>query len=211
MNDWKVVPRKGPSEDFESYRKITTDALRAVVREKTKVTAIQSASTQRTLSMTDEEIVKYKNRPLPTNEQAQAEAPIQNEFGEWILKSAEETVRRAGLENIQHLEAIRRRSKNTIGPSELSSVSEESKERARQAFTCTPPTPLTEEQKEKLTKMDKIKQLDTMPKAEPEKGFLAWLKKWFPAEEDFPINASMFEKMSKEDQEQWSKTVKEKK
>lgn len=68
-----------------------------------------------------------------------------------------------------HIEAIRRRPKNSIGQSEKSSASEERKEIARQAFTCSQPADLNPAEKEKLTELNKIEEY-VGPFIEPQKN-----------------------------------------
>lgn len=69
-------------------------------------------------------------------------------------------------------ESMRRGIKNSLGCSYKSATTLEKKHRAVEAFVHTPPAPLTEEQKENLTKLEAIKELESLPVEEPKKQSL---------------------------------------
>lgn len=93
----------------------------------------QAPSTVRTLAMTDEELAAYRDRPLPTVEQS------------WVgISELLITAEEFAIEDRR-----RRSSKNTLGMSEKSSVTLESKERAIAAIVYTPPASVTPEDVEK--------------------------------------------------------------
>lgn len=149
-----------------AYVQNMAKAQREIRREIKPASTIQCASTQESLDT--------------TNEQYAEKVKLMFDKGSWKAPHPDEVARKITPEEFVIIKGLRQASKNTIGQSEKSSISEERKELGRQAFSHTPPTPLTDEQKEKLVKLDLIKQLDTMPKEEwkdltPFQAFKHWI------------------------------------
>lgn len=142
--------------------------LGQVQREKIISSNRQAESTQKILAMTEEELEAYRSRPLPVNEQARTDKNAERINATLFVKNPART------QSMLLAEEERRKSKNTIGESRLSSSSYEAKERARQGFTCTPPASLTEEQKARLTELNLITAYEGPPLSEPMKK-----KSWF--------------------------------
>lgn len=61
------------------------------------------------------------------------------------------------------IEGIRRKAKNTLGNSEKSSVPQEKRERAIEAFTYSQPIELSESEKQKITQLETVKELKELP------------------------------------------------
>lgn len=87
------------------------------------------------------------------------------------------------LEEVSHVEAIRRRPKNSQGQSEKSSVGEEKRETAIQAFVYSTPAELTPDEKQRIIQLTPYTQVPVPPEDEPEppeslgSKFLHWLWK----------------------------------
>ncbi len=64
------------------------------------------------------------------------------------------------IEEVSHVQAIRRRPKNSIGQSEKSATGEERKEAAVHTYLCSPPAVLSEEE---LKRVSKPKAYETQP------------------------------------------------
>ena len=174
----------------KAYVAAIIEELKAIPREKLKVTSIQSASTQKLLNMTDEELLSYRNRDFPPPG-AKAEHPET-----WA------GTRKIDPFEFNLIEDTRRKPKNSIGQSMKSSASDERKENARQAFTCTPPTEITE--MDKVTRLELIRVLKNY-QAEENKTWWKRLKnKLIPSD-----TYRMIDLIS--DKEEWQKIVKEKK
>lgn len=150
MNDWKKREINGPSAEHLAYTKQMAEIKKIPPLPKRG----QCESTKRLLAMSDEEHAKHMARPFPPDGWKAAED---------VETAMMKTVMRVGLSNIAHVESLRRSVKNTEGQSVLSSASDERKELARQAFTCTPPAPITEVEEERLTRLEPITMLKVMP------------------------------------------------
>lgn len=130
----------------------------------------QCASTQRLLDMTDEELAAHRARKFPPDG--------------WLAvpgaKNLDEAVgmRSIKSDDVVTYDRMRRTAKNELGQSEKDGSGVERKEAARQAYSHTPPAPLTEVQVERLTTMDKITALSSMP-PEIETSFWSWLRNKF--------------------------------
>lgn len=162
---------------------------------KIKPSTIQSASTQRILDMNEEELIQHKNRQIDLSKAIAAHpATIERKI------SPEEYYIYRGSQS---------GSKNTFGQSDDKGYSEEKKHKAMEAFTYSQPAPLSEVQLEKVTRIEPIKELKSLPK-EKKQNLLDKIKNWFKPELERP--KSFFDKLSKEEQEAWASVAgKEKK
>ncbi len=155
---------------------------------KLPVSSEQSESTKRLLAMSEEELIKHRERPLPKDWLAVSDATNMDEAVAPRLFTPQE---------VALVEDIRHKSKNTTGDAISEGqrgASKEAKVNAMAAFTCTPPAPLTDVQTQKLTEVTKIKEYEgPPPKAENKKS------KWFQRFQIFADkpteNLSMAEKL----------------
>lgn len=161
-------PLAKPNEEFQAYTKLMGDSLKHIPKK--PASTVQSASTQALMERHKnpekaEEYEKYRNSPEYMD-------AIKGITPERIISPDEFIV----------IEGLRRTSKNTTGQSEKSATTSERKEKAIDAFTYSEPTELTAQQKEKLTKMNAITELETMPKEE-KKSFLDLFRRLFETKE----------------------------
>ncbi len=98
------------------------------------VLSLQAQSTAAVLKMNEEELAAHKARPMVDNWKAVPDA-----------KTTEEAVGQRYLDprEISHVEATRRRAKNSTGQSELSATNPEKRESAIQGFIFSPPARVT--------------------------------------------------------------------
>lgn len=98
------------------------------------ILSLQASSTMRTLKMTDKELEEYRARPMAENWKAVPNA-----------KTTDEAVgaRPLDIEEISHIESIRRRPKNSTGQSEGTATPKEARDKAAAAFIFTPPAKVT--------------------------------------------------------------------
>ncbi len=182
-----------PTEEDLAYRKMMATARPKFIAPIPSKT--QSDHVNRVMSMTDAELEEYRSRPIDYDK-----AQVKDENGNVFVNE-----RQLNIHEFTREENRRRSAKNQLGESKKSIASDEQKESARQAFVCTPPAPLTEVQVEQLTKMDKIKQLDTMPPEIQESWFQKLLNK-FKKEEK--TRRRMIDLFSEEDKKEWEKFTK---
>lgn len=167
MADYKVNEDYTPSEEDIAYRQMLSKSRPRF--DAIKPTTAQSASTQKILDAhaKGETLVQFKE-PLP-------DYHVRDENGDIFINE-----RPLSVNEVVGYETLRRGAKNQLGESKKSVASEEQKEAARHAYTYSEPAPLTEVETEKLTKMDAIKELNTMPKTiewkpiGPWKAFKLW-------------------------------------
>lgn len=189
----KELKERNPKD--QQYAERVASELKALNVPKRPVTTVQSASTQRILSMTREEHAEHNNRPLPTRDQWQAkptkplkENATQDEYYAWLTGQ-----RDLPLDQVFVAEDIRRKPKNSIGQSLKSSASDERKELARQAYVCTPPTEILDSQKEHVTEMNPITELKEIPRETKQSLFDKFMD-WFEHFGETPENMSYMEK-----------------
>jgi len=108
----------------------------------------QQPSTQAILARPKEDDEKHWLRPL-------VDCQIENPDG--TIDVGERPVT---IEEVSHVEATRRRPKNSTGQSEKSAAGEEAKENAVNAYLCSPPAVLSEEE---LKRVSKPKAYETQP------------------------------------------------
>lgn len=119
------------------------------MREEDFILSLQTSSAQRVLKMNSQELSEYQSRTLPTDWLANKDA-----------KTNDESVgaRRLDPIEVSHVESTRRRAKNSAGQSIQSSVTDEKKETANQAFRYSPSAEVTskevEERAVNLTKIE---------------------------------------------------------
>jgi hypothetical protein len=199
LADYKVNEDYKPTDEDLAYRK-----MMALSRPKFVAppkSTIQTDSVSKVMSMSDEELKAYQAREFDMSK-------VYAEPIDWNRIDSDDEYRSRivgertlSIDEITRVEGLRRSAKNQLGESKKSIASDEQKERARQAYVCTPPTPLTEVQIEQLTRMDKIKQLDTMPPEVKKKSFFEWLKSFFHKDEE--KTRRMIDLFSEEDKRQW--------
>lgn len=138
------------------YTKLMADKLSAISKDKKPVNTAQCASTQAILDRPIDKDEEWRNRPMAPGWEAPREVNHAFDPAQIVI-----------------VEGMRRESKNTQGDAISmgeSSVTEEAREKAISAFTCSPPAELTHEQKliaqnnvlEKIEKADMSKIIQTM-------------------------------------------------
>lgn len=152
---WRIIPKLHGDPLYADYvKRMAAEQLKTQPRRPKPVKPEGMSQEEWIFSMqpksTQEIMIKQKDpdykrdwsAPLPDNVLANPNAKTKEELiGE----------RRLSLEEISHVEAIRRRSKNSLGQSEASSTSKETRERAAHHFNVTPPALLTDEEIHALT------------------------------------------------------------
>ena len=159
MSDWKACEINGPSEEFSMFREYMVSELKKINREKIPPTTKQPESTARLLALSDEEAEKRRSEIFDPLYWMKLKETAQTGTAESVEQDLAETAARVGAHNIIVEENRRRSQKNTLGESQLSSASDERKELARQAFTCTPPAPLNSVEKQKITELEKLQEI----------------------------------------------------
>jgi hypothetical protein len=167
---------KQADEYFESkdplYKELMVEALKAQRREKTTPSTEQSASTAAILARPESEDEKWRNRPFLSPEQIyahgkidQARMLVDEDYYRQVTGFRKVTEQEVNL-----IEGMRRQSKNTLGDAVstmgASSVSQESKERAINAFMYSPPAKLTPLETQNLTELKKMLEPPKIPYAE---------------------------------------------
>lgn len=169
-NGWKIIPKLDGDPEQAKYIKRVANEMRKLTPARPKpvkpdgmsqdewILSMQSPATRELMEKhKDPEYKRDWTAPLPDNVLANPNATTKEELvGE----------REATIEEINHIEAIRRRSKNTLGQSERSGVSSESRARGAHAFCVSPPARLTDEEIQMLTKIEPIE--NSMPATLPE-------------------------------------------
>lgn len=122
--------------------------LRAQIKVKKPPTTVQAASTQRTLDRDPSLDWEWQNRPLPPAEKIYAK-PLPKDFNDPKQMAEFVGAREVSAEEVILAETARRRSKNTIGQSELSATTPLLREKAIDAVHYTPPAKVTIEEIEK--------------------------------------------------------------
>jgi hypothetical protein len=123
------------------------------------ISTAQPASTKALLEAQEkrakEDDFLHWGRPIPSNWKAVPNA-----------KTLDEAVGKKDFDasQVAVIEDIRRKARNTLGQSESSSVSEESKQRARDVWLYTPPAPYTKEEQRKIKELEDAKPKKELPK-----------------------------------------------
>lgn len=138
------------------------------------ILAMQPASTRKMMEMTDEERIQFHATPISKKDAQVAQS----------AEEMEKYERKLSLEEVSHFEATRRRPKNTVGQSELSSVSALSRDRAVDAFMFSPGIPadkLSAQDHQRLSQISPYSApVPLMPKA-PAPSWFQRLKTFFTA------------------------------
>lgn len=114
--------------------------------------SMQSPSTKALMQKhSDPDYVADLSRPLPDNVLANPNAKTLDEMV---------NLRKRDPDQEAHIEAIRRRPKNSVGQSILSATTKQAKERAIDHFLHSPPADITKEDENRITKLN---QLDAVP------------------------------------------------
>jgi hypothetical protein len=128
---------------YVSFMAESLKTLRVV--EKKPATTIQSASTQKVLDMSEEELKSYRSREI--------------DLSKAIIPRDQWKKREISAEEYNVYKSMQEASKNTLGQFEGERVSPQRKELARQAFMFSKPSPITEQDKDKIVKLEKIEPL----------------------------------------------------
>lgn len=110
------------------------------------ILSLQDPSTQRVLKMTDEEAEAHRNRPMLTmSEVAANKDAYENYLKDPTPDNYKKFVGGRDLtpDEIQLVEALRRRPKNSTGQSEGTATPKEARDKAAAAFIFTPPAKVT--------------------------------------------------------------------
>lgn len=169
----KKGPEYSQSKDY-LYAMFMAEELSAIPREKIPASTTQAASTLATLSRPKEHDEEHYNRQIPENWKAVPEAKTLDEAVGMKPRDAEQ---------ISHVEAVRRRSKNFLGDSismGAKSISELSRDRAISAYTCSPPAELSESDKMKLKALTPY---NPLPEKTEERVKSTWWRRLFGKQE----------------------------
>lgn len=183
----------------KAYAKMMEASLREI-QPKRPISTEQAASTK---------AIQDRDPRLDSKRVAQLNDPVF--WGE--LSSRAKTLHPSLVERIispeeySLIDGMRKKSKNTIGQSDKSVFTPEVKERARQAFTCTPPAALTKQEELKLTELTPIKEYTGPIPAQQKESLWEKFKSKFKS--PMPENKSFIEKLDQEEKAKW--TIKEKK
>lgn len=152
------------SVETQNYIDAVVEEQKQIKRVKTTPSLIQCMSTTRTLERD------------PSKDELWAKRTV-NPIAAYADPDAEKCFAATGrsMDQILHFEAIRRRPKNTIGQSENKGYSEERKQLAISAFTCSPPAKLTPTEIERVTRIEPIKEIK---KLEVWKPMTFWHAMW---------------------------------
>lgn len=137
--------------------------------------SMQQPSTQMCLKRDPKDDEAWRNRPMPENWKAVPDADFSTPEGrdKAVAKRTLDPNDIAIVQQNRHSE-----SRNSLGQSDLSSVSPEKRTKGIEAFTYSKPAELTPEQVKKVTKMEDIKSTPLEP-VKPQKRSLfyrAWRK-----------------------------------
>lgn len=159
---WRIKPKLNGDPEYAKYVKRVADEQRKAnpeiynrpkpikpegMSQEDWIMSMQAPSTKDLLEKhKDPNYKRDWTAPLPDNVLANPEAKTKDEL---IGK------RDLGIDEISHFEAVRRRPKNSLGQSELSSTSKESRERAAHNFLVSPPALLTEDEIQGVTNLTK--------------------------------------------------------
>jgi hypothetical protein len=152
LSDLKINLDYTPSEEDLAYRKMMTSLRPKFIAPPPSTK--QTDSVNRVMAMSDKELEAHRNRTIDVSK-----AQIRDDKGNIFINE-----RHVDLRDAIAYEELRRGAKNQLGESKKSIASDEQKERARQAYVCTPAAPLNEVDFERLTKMERIEELkDKLP------------------------------------------------
>lgn len=168
---WKVSDPY-PISRQEEYVKRVVEELKAIPRLKIPPTTTQCASTQAVLDRDPSKDAEYWNRSIPENWKAVPDADLSTPEG----RDKAVAKRNVDPTEVAIAEDARRKSKNTIGDSEASSVTPEKRERGIWAFTYSKPVQLTPEQLKKVTKLEEIVNTPIEPKKPKKVGVFGKIK-----------------------------------
>lgn len=186
----KITPLLHRDPIKQAQFEATLEEIKAIRYEKRPASTVQAASLapiwdseKNTLrEMTDEQIEAYRNRPWPTKDQWQRETDAEKIQAELIAANP------TRITDLRIADDERRKSKNTIGQSDLSAFSPERRELARQAFSYTPPAELTPLQKERLVELNPITPYTgPVPEAPKRPGLFQRLREMFQDRDDHHV------------------------
>ena len=179
-----VLPERNAEDAFYAQRMAEALNVDAQREENKKIQAIrakragmdlqtyltrQEPSTQATLDRDPKDDLKHWGRPLPEN------AQVRDKDGNVDIGE-----RAVTIEEVSHIESIRRRPKNSTGQSEKSSAGEERKEAAENAFICSPGVSLENLNPEERARIQRPKPYEEPPVLAVETAKVAPAKdSWF--------------------------------
>jgi hypothetical protein len=186
LPEYRITPLFKTAEQIEKQLKEAQEFLKKypLPPRRDPKDVIQAASTQRLLDMTDEELALYRERKNDLDKiYPQGRPDLFGKSGRELDEYLREFTgtREVSADEVALEEDIRRKRGNLLneGASTLSSASDERKEHARQAFTCTPPASLSEKEIEKLTTLNKITEYRGPVPEELKPSFLERFSRWF--------------------------------
>jgi hypothetical protein len=166
-NGWTIKPKLQGDPIYAQYVKDMAEAQRKIRPPKPKpvkpegmsdeefIYSLQCKSTQEIIEkQKDPNYKRDWSAPLPDNWLANPDAKDHDELVGSRINELDQ-------QQVSHVEAIRRRSKNTLGQSQESAFSQERRDAAVHAFMVSPPALLSKEE------MDQITTLTPKPKAIP--------------------------------------------
>ncbi len=187
---WIMTPKLEPSKKHLEEVKLMSDAIRATTPLRKRlavpegmtseefILSLQSPSTREIIEkQKDPNYKRDWSAPLPDNWLANKDAKNRDE-----MTGNRKELGLLDIDQVNHVEAIRRRSKNTLGQSEKSSSSEESKARARHHFLVHPPADITKEQESQITELSPSSKgipqttIEIWKPLTPWQAFKHWLK-----------------------------------
>lgn len=180
----KIKETTSRNQDFSSYADMMSSELSKLPRRPKTIT--QCASMQ--------DLIERQKDP----EKRKAYYEYQNspEFWEKVKAPHPESVeRRISPDEFIMYEGMRQSSKNELGASDESASTQERKEKAMSAFTCSQPAKLTPQELEKLTRLTKIMELRKVPE-EVEKGIWEKIKSLF--KKDDPVELTYIPRITQE-------------
>lgn len=179
--NFRIVPITDPVklQTHLSYAAQMAEAIKRRGFEKRPVSTIQSASTQRLLDMSEEELKAYRNRPMPEKDQWKREDDAEKIFAshEGVKKDPDLISKEVGR---------RQQGYHQMGDAQSQGegrVSLEKQEKAKEAWLTTIPAPYTSMEKHFIKEGHVIN--DPKPQKESLKDrFFKWTAKTFQGEQD---------------------------
>ncbi len=159
----KTKSIEGHSPEFKAYSKEVIAQIKEQRRDPIVASAVQCASMQATIDRDPSKDEEHFNRKL--------------DLTKAIAPHPETIARRIDPFDFNMLERMRRKPKNSIGQSEKTAFTTERRERAGDAFLYTQPTKLTSAEMQKLTKLEPIVELESLPVEEKDSFFKGLFKK----------------------------------
>lgn len=184
MADYKTKELKERNQSDKEYAESMAQAIQRAGTAKPKpvkpegmskeewYASMQSPSTQAILLRDPSKDEEHFNRLLDVD-RAQVE-----KSGEEVVINAEKRIADYGMAQINHLEAVRRRAKNSLGQSKQSATDKETKDSAVHHFLVSPPAKLTKEEEKQVTQLSQPQAVVAQPQLTKE----VWVEMtWYQA------------------------------